>query len=151
MAKKVCAYRLPSGEVCGKGAKYGSISAPRCKRHEGKRNKKRTAVSVTTTQGPKRKKKRKQQVEKTRKPRRKQKTPNSRKVATRKTRKKKGKKRAHTKAKISFYDVKTGKNVMVSRELCKIKRNKSARGGDRIVCNYKGRKYSTFVPRGFEL
>lgn len=148
MAKKLCGYRLPSGDVCEKGAKYGSAGAPRCKRHEGKRNKKKSQKVKTKKSSLKKKtkstkSKRSTESKKTRKTRKTR--------ATNKTSRKKGKKRPHTKSKISFFDVKTGKNIMVPREICKIKRNRSARGGDRITCTFKGRRYSTFVARGFEL
>lgn len=157
--KKECKYRiLKTGNPCGKGAKYGTPGAPRCKSHHGKRNKR---VSTKTTAKKSKtkalKKKSKKIVSKrgaaSAKARKTKKTKTkNKKTASKKGKKgKKGKKRPHTKTKISFYDVKSGKNIMIPRESCKIKRNKSTRGGDRIICMHKGRKYSTFVARGFKL
>jgi len=162
--KKECGYKLPkTGKPCGRTAKYGTAGAPRCKSHEGKRNKRggngprpklkkgkkskairRKGAKVVSKRGSAAKKTRK--TKKTAKVKAKKTTK-----AKTKTKAGKKKKRAHTAAKISFYDVKTGKNIMVPRDNCKIKRNKSSRGGDRIICMHKGRKFSTFVARGFKL
>lgn len=156
--KKECGYRIPkTGNPCGKGAKYGTAGAPRCKSHDGKRNKrvsKKTTVKAKKSKTKALKKKSKKTVSKrgsaSAKTRKTKKTK-TKKTASKSKKGKKGKKRPHTKTKISFYDVKSGKNIMVPRESCKIKRNKSTRGGDRIICMHKGRKYSTFVARGFKL
>jgi hypothetical protein len=56
-----------------------------------------------------------------------------------------------TTGKVKFYDVKTKKYVRIPRSDCKIKRNRTTRGGDRLIGNYKGRKLHTFVKRGFKL
>lgn len=53
--------------------------------------------------------------------------------------------------KIKFYDVKTKKYVRIPREDCRLKRSRTARGGDRLVGKYKGRELHTFVPKGFVL
>lgn len=152
--KKECGYRIPkTGNPCGKGAKYGTAGAPRCKSHHGKRNKRVSTKTTTKKSKTKSLKKKSKKIVSKRgaasAKARKTKKTKTKKTASKKG--KKGKKRPHTKTKISFYDVKSGKNIMISRESCKIKRNKSTRGGDRIVCLHKGRKYSTFVARGFKL
>jgi len=155
--KKECGYRIPkTGNPCGKGAKYGTAGAPRCKSHHGKRNKRvSTKITVKKSKTKALKKKSKKTVSKrgsaSARTRKTKKTKTKTKKTTSKKKGKKGKKRPHTKTKISFYDVKSGKNIMIPRESCKIKRNKSTRGGDRIVCTHKGRKFSTFVARGFKL
>lgn len=157
--KKECGYRVPkTGKPCAKGAKYGTSGAPRCKSHEGKRSKRVTSAAKTKVKTKKAKKtkikalKKKSKKTVSKRGAASAKTRKTKKTASKKSKKgKKGKKRPHTKTKISFYDVKSGKNIMIPRDSCKIKRNKSTRGGDRIVCVHKGRKYSTFVARGFKL
>lgn len=79
-----------------------------------------------------------------------------RKKATKTKVKRKAKKKAKVKTvsksgKIKFFDVKTKKYVSIPRGECKLKKNRSARGGDQLIANYKGRKLYTFVKRGFQL
>lgn len=129
------------------------------------RTKRKTKTSKTTK--PKRK-------TKTAKPKRKTKTTKTSKTAKskrktktskKKTLKRKTKKTAKStskrkttsrsakssSAKIRFYDVKNKKYVKIPRADCKIKRNRSPRGGDRLVGTYKGRELHTFVKKGFKL
>ena len=60
-------------------------------------------------------------------------------------------KTASRSAKIKFYDVKQKKYVRIPRTDCKVRRNRSARGGDRLIGKYKGRELHTFVKKGFKL
>ena len=87
----------------------------------------------------------------TKKPKRK---PTKKKKLTRKkpAKTKKAKKTTvSSTAKIKFYDVKNKKYVRISRSDCKVKRNRSPRGGDRLIGKYKGRELHTFVKKGFKL
>jgi len=61
-----------------------------------------------------------------------------------------GRRVAHTAAAIRFYDVASGRSVLVPRENCKIRRSQG-RGGDQVYTVVNGRKLFTFVTRGFQL
>ena len=76
-----------------------------------------------------------------------------RKSKVKKTKKTKAtsKRSASTTDKVRFYDVKTKKYVKIPRSDCKIKRNRTPRGGDRLIGQYKGRELHTFVKKGFKL
>ena len=82
-------------------------------------------------------------------------TAKKRKTSTKKNSTKKLKKAKKSKitssGKIKFYDVKNKKYVRIPRADCRVRRNPSPRGGDRLIGKYKGRKLHTFVKKGFKL
>lgn len=75
----------------------------------------------------------------------------TKKLVRRKTKKTSKKSKVSSTGKVKFYDVKTKKYVRIPREDCKIKRNRTPRGGDRLIGSYKGRELHTFVKKGFKL
>jgi len=127
--------------------------------------KKKAKASTKASTKPKRKAKLKPKRKAKLKPKRKvkptlrKKTKTTKKKSTKKLKRaKKSKasaraksKNPSTKGKLKFYDVKNKKYVRIPRTDCKIRRNRSARGGDRLIGKYKGRKLHTFVKKGFKL